>query len=230
MGTQFKLEISNKSVLITIIDNVSEDFADDYRNKLDEGLRKSKITVINNNSQPNKTASSIDCRGKYQLYNYAKQMKKRSRTVKSLIYLNFRPGNCKFITLTFNAKACDWDCTDLNACHAAFRRFIKRINAKYKDFQYVAVFARQKIGNWHYHMIANFDDTVREKTIRDLWQYGRTDSVGIFHNSDFEEELSYCVKNMEDTGWEELQWYLSVRHFSVLSWRNSVCFLKVSQK
>ena len=106
--------------------------------------------------------------------------------------------------MTFDSRNVDYAC-DLKSCHLAFRKFIKRIRHQYDDFRYLAVFSRQTNKNWHYHMICNFDETVSGKTIHDMWSYGIIHNTVITKYDEFDTKISYCIDNMEQVAWDDLQ-------------------------
>lgn len=226
MAEHFKLEITNRSTKITTWTGVSPDFADEFRENLalDEHLPddyipepmcdalKTIFAPIPENAHTDKSdeeqvapKSSVKKNtGKYATYNYAKRVKKRRSTFKTLAYINFRIPNVQFVTLTFDSRIFD-NANDLQTCHKAFQKFIKRIRHQYDDFRYLAVFSRQTNKNWHYHMICNFDETVSGKTIYEIWSYGIVHNSVLTRYDEFESKLSYCIDNMEQVSWDELQ-------------------------
>lgn len=227
MAEHFKLEITNRSTRITTWTGVSEDFANEYKKCLgsDDGLPDDYIpepmsdtlkTVLNpfppknaDKDKPNKnqliSKSSVKKNdGKYAKYNYAKRVKQRRSKLKTLAYINFAVPNVQFVTLTFDSRIFA-NANDLQTCHKAFRKFIKRIRHQYDDFRYLAVFSRQTNKNWHYHMICNFDETVSGKTIHDLWTYGIVHNTVLTKYNEFDTRVSYCIDNMEQVAWDELQ-------------------------
>ena len=164
--------------------------------------------------------------GKYKLYNYHKTMKRRSKEFRSLAYINFRIPNVKFVTLTFDPRIFQ-NASDLNTCNKAFVKFIKRIRYYYNDFIYLAVFSRQDNGNWHYHMLCNFDMDVKNKTIQDIWNHGMVESTSITSNSEFSTKIAYCTDNMRQCAMSDLQCkkgYLPAkglqREVEISSWTN----------
>lgn len=227
MAEHFKLEITNRSTKITTWTGVSDDFANEYKERLgvDDSLPDDYIpapmsdalkTVLNpppsenaDKDKPNENqivskSSAKKNDGKYAKYNYAKRVKKRRSTFRTLAYINFRTPNVQFVTLTFDTRIFD-NANDLQTCHKAFQKFIKRIRHQYDDFRYLAVFSRQTNKNWHYHMICNFDETVSGKTIHDLWTYGIVHNTVLTKYDEFDTKVSYCIDNMESVSWDELQ-------------------------
>ena len=226
MAEHFKLEITNRSTKITTWTGVSDDFANEYKERLgaDDSLPDDYIpapmsdalkTVLTpfppENDKDNKEndkqiplkSSAKKNTGKYATYNYAKRVKKRRSTFKTLAYINFHIPNVQFVTLTFDSRIVN-NANDLQTCHKAFQKFIKRIRHQYDDFRYLAVFSRQTNKNWHYHMICNFDESVTGKAIRELWTYGIIHNTVVTKYDEFDTKVSYCVDNMERNSWEEL--------------------------
>ena len=228
----FKLEITNRSVRITIFSNVEDTFAEDYRTML-TGTSTTKVVDLDFSDMPpslinvfanatrepspekapkspttkkrkSSTEASDEFKGKYHKYNYRKRLKKRTEKFRTLSYINFRVPNVQFVTLTFDPSTIDY-ATDLDACHHAFQKFIKRIRRRYSDFIYVATFSRQKNSNWHYHMLCNFDVNVKNKVIQDLWQNGMTHSTPLLSYGEMTSKISYCIDNMNKVAWTDLQ-------------------------
>lgn len=165
--------------------------------------------------------------GKYKLYNYYKTIKRRSKEFRALAYINFRVLNTKFVTLTFDPRIFE-NATDLKTCNKSFAKFVKRVRYYYNDFIYLAVYSKQDNGNWHYHMLCNFDMNVKNKTIQDIWRYGMVESTSITSNSEFETKISYCTDNMRQCAMSDLQGkkgYLPAkelqREVEISSWTDS---------
>ena len=110
MAEHFKLEITNRSTKITTWTGVSDDFANEYKERLgvDDSLPDDYIpapmsdalkTVLNppppenaDKDKPNENqivskSSAKKNDGKYAKYNYAKRVKKRRSTFRTLAYL-----------------------------------------------------------------------------------------------------------------------------------------------
>ena len=119
MAEHFKLEITNRSTKITTWTGVSDDFANEYKERLgvDDSLPDDYIpapmsdalkTVLNppppenaDKDKPNENqivskSSAKKNDGKYAKYNYAKRVKKRRSTFRTLAYINFRTPNVQF--------------------------------------------------------------------------------------------------------------------------------------
>ena len=226
MAEHFKLEITNKSVRITTFKNVSENFAKEYREMLSGEIVDDEAGTIELDSDdmtpemrtvmmcdfvgpmplglPDPKVNKRNSTGKYSVYNYTKRLKKRAEEFRTASYINFRVPNVQFVTLTFDERVFE-DADDLNACHKAFKKFIQRMHYSLNDFIYVATFSRQKNKHWHYHMLCNLDINVKNKFIQDKWTYGMTHSTPITSHSELETRISYCVDNMYDVAWDDLQ-------------------------
>lgn len=224
MAEHFKLEISNKSVKITTWTGVDADFADKFKNNLDsykdddidnKPMTDAMATVfadtekLDSDADNNKTAKKVTGKagaieGKYKTYNYSKRVKTRRARFKNLAYINFATPNIQFVTLTFDSRVFS-GADDLDTCHKAFQKFIKRVRHSFDDFKYLAVFSRQQNKHWHYHMICNFDENVSGRCIHDLWSYGVIHNTVLTRFSEFETKISYCIDNMEKVSWDDLQ-------------------------
>lgn len=142
--------------------------------------------------------------GRYSLYNYRKRIKERSAKFRAYAFINFAKMSTHFATLTFNPATFS-GADDLDTAHEAFRKFVKRVQGKYTDFKYAGTFSRQKNGNWHYHMLFNFDATVTTKDIEDMWQYGFVSSTFITSGDELNTKISYCIDNMFKVSYSDLK-------------------------
>ena len=226
MSEHFKLEITNRSIRITIFSGVSENFAQEYYEMLSprddsddspidwDNMTPELRTVFENagrrepipedKKSTKHKQSAKDKKGKYSVYNYNKRIKMRAEKFRSLAYINFKIPNVHFTTLTFDPKV--FECADdLAKCKEAFQLYVKRVQRKYKDFLYLGTFSTQKNGHWHFHMLQNFDVNVQNKVIQDLWQNGMTYSLPITTYTEFDQKVSYCIDNMKNVAWEHLQ-------------------------
>lgn len=165
---------------------------------------------------------------KYAIYNYNKRLKKRSEQFRTDAYMNFKIPNVHFVTLTFDSRRIK-DATDLKICHNAFKKFIQRIHYEYDDFIYISTFSRQKkTDNWHYHMLCNFDINVKNKYIQDKWSYGMVSSTPLTSHDEFQSRIAYCIDNMYEVAWDDLQGekgYLNskglIKRVTFRSWKES---------
>ena len=80
--------------------------------------------------------------------------------------INANPQLKKFLTLTFAENV-----TDIDFAHTALDRFIKRLNRKYRGFQYVCVPEFQKRGAVHFHLLCNLP-YVDVNELAKLWGHG----------------------------------------------------------
>ncbi len=136
-------------------------------------------------------------KGKYEVFNYKKRMKKRIREIKEICENNFQIGKMSSITFTFDPNTDEGkNFTDLETAHKEFDKFIKRMNHHFDDFIYVATFSRQQNGNWHYHMLCNIDETITEKEIKDIWENGIITKKIVDSKKYFKNSTNYLVKNM----------------------------------
>lgn len=209
MASEYKVTATRKGTSVTFIDNVPKNFADEYHEKLEKGRSMKSdamSTAVNVPKKKPQYKSKFEKKneGKYATFNYAKRIKTRRSKFKALVENNFLPPNTQFVTLTFDSRIFE-QADNLEVCHKAFQKFIKRVRHQFDDFQYLAVFAKQKNGHWHYHMICNFDETVSGKTIHALWTYGITENTVIISESELNTKSSYCVDNMLSVAWENLQ-------------------------
>lgn len=232
--TEFKLEITNRNMRVTIFSGVKEGFADEHYALL-SGNRDS-----NSNDKHSSSSSSCDYEyifavcsedgnaekqttphkesikkprskqkivsdfiAKYRNYNYVKRNKSRAEVFRNLAYLNFRMDAVKLVTLTFDEKKVN--CKDFTVCKEEFKKFIKRLRGKFRNLVYLGVYGKQKNGNLHYHLFMNLPDDVRNKEIETVWGLGRTDISSIYNYSEFSTKIHYCIDNMMEIAWDDLQ-------------------------
>lgn len=142
--------------------------------------------------------------GKYTLYNYKKRIKERAAKFRSYAFINFNKKNTQFVTLTFDTRIVA-DADKLDVAHSCFRKFIKRVQSKFTDLRYAGTFSRQKNGNWHYHMLFNFDESVSGKEINNMWKYGVAHCTLITSGDDLNTKISYCIDNMFKVSYSDLK-------------------------
>lgn len=145
-----------------------------------------------------------DIGGRYTLYNYKKRIKERAANFRSYAFINFNKKNTQFVTLTFDSRIVA-DADKLDVAHSCFRKFIKRVQSKFTDLRYAGTFSRQKNGNWHYHMLFNFDESVSGKEINDMWKYGVAHCTLITSGNDLNTKISYCIDNMFKVSYSDLK-------------------------
>ncbi|WP_101909249.1 rolling circle replication-associated protein [Marasmitruncus massiliensis] len=115
----------------------------------------------------------------------------------------------------------DFDATDVKKCNKLFKKFIQKMRYRYRDFQYVAVMAKQNSGNWHYHMICNLP-YIDYKEFKNVWIYGGFHLKRFQKASDLCRFKNYIIKNMEKDSFEDLHGkkaYLASKNLK----RNIVC-------
>lgn len=85
---------------------------------------------------------------------------------------------------------------ELLACHKEFKKFIQRMNYRYDNFKYVAVFSRQlKTSVWHYHIICNLN-YIKFDELNAIWGLGSTYIRTVKNKGAMAKTVNYCVKNM----------------------------------
>lgn len=138
--------------------------------------------------------------GKNDAHNYANTQKMRRNTIRQLVCTNFDVKYSKFVTLTFDNLR-DFDITDVKACYAYFKNFIKRLQYRYKGFLYLAVVEFQDKrgrGAVHYHMICNLP-YIKKSELQKLWGAGfvkinvidKVDNIGAY-------VVKYMTKDTDD--------------------------------
>ena len=190
---EIKLVIGARRTQVIVYEDV------DYGIPKDAIYKEKKIPIKDQNDkeQDNKEQKQSP----YSSFNYYQRLKKRRETLKELVYNNFVVPNISFLTLTFNdAQRGKKDYTDLATTHREFKNFILRMNRRYSNFKYVGVFARQKTGNWHYHLICNLDHTTTNKEIEAIWKRGYVWIEYIKANGDLFDKVTYWRRNMQEVG------------------------------
>lgn len=173
--------------------------SEEQLNKLRKKREQKKKKLLKAMKEP----ESID--GKYALYNYKKQIKTRARVFSSYAFINFTRMKSQFVTLTFDPRKVE-HADDLEVAHGCFRKFIKRVQSKFSDFKYIAVFSRQKTSRqWHYHCFMNFDETVLSKEIECMWGYGMVHSTVMTGRDEIQTRVSYCLSNMYEVNYTDLR-------------------------
>ena len=159
----------------------------------------------------------------YAGYNYFMRQKKRRRVFKEMAYNSFDEKRSVMLTLTFSPEQGEY--TEISKAHREFKKFIQRINSHYNDFRYIATYSRQSNGNWHYHVLCNFDTNIKNSEISAIWKRGKTYVTYIKDSGMFITVLEYLIKNMNESA-EDLKGkhgYLCSkaieRDIEVVSWR-----------
>ncbi|MBO5337526.1 MAG: hypothetical protein J6A94_10405 [Lachnospiraceae bacterium] len=173
--------------------------------KLVIGRRRTRVVTYENlriqtthpikEDKPKKIKPSIP--SDYAAYNYYNRIKQRRDTIRELAYNNFEHVYSILITLTFDTTS-QKDFTIIDNAHAAFKTFIQRVNHHYTNFRYLATFNRQRNGNWHYHVLCNFPQSTKNKTIKELWGNGITYITYLETQSEFDTGVRYLISNMAE--------------------------------
>lgn len=231
---EFKLEIANRSMRITILSGVKEGFAELYHQLLsgcsdsssdsessqsssqgeydyifsvsfEDGTDENKDLPHKNTKKgtrsKNKRLTQADINTRNRLY--AKTNKRRAAEFRSLAFLNFRTGDVMLVTLTFDEKKIN--CKDFDVCRDEFRKFIKRLRGKFRNLVYLGVCSKQDNGNFHYHLLMNLPDDVRNKEIQTVWRLGGTNCSSLYHFDELSNAINYCIKNMMEIAWTDLK-------------------------
>lgn len=85
---------------------------------------------------------------------------------------------------------------ELQKCNTEFKKFIQRMNYYYENFRYVAVMAKQKKGNWHYHMFCNLP-FIDYQELMEIWRNGGV-YISKADKDSFEIQWKYMLKNMSE--------------------------------
>lgn len=134
----------------------------------------------------------------YADYNYHNRMKQRRETVKEICYNNFELPNVVMLTLTYDSTKLDPAvCSDLEQSHYVFKKFIQRVNSHYDNFRYLATFNRQSNGNWHYHVICNFPNSISNNIINPIWNNGISYVTSVKSRADYDNAIKYLINNMD---------------------------------
>lgn len=181
--------------------------------------RKGKRTI-------NKGSIGGDTLDPFGEQNYVKTKQRRKIGIKEIIRNNFDEEHSRFVTLTFDGERLGKEnVANLDWTHKEFGKFIKRVNYRYDNFKYVATFARQQNGNWHYHMLCNFPPETTEREIKEIWGNGRVDKTAFQNTCHYENVIKYLLRNM-DSSEDELKGrkgYLSSfnakKNIRVCSWK-----------
>lgn len=180
--------------------------------KIKIGRHRTQVTTYENmrlqttqpikEEKPKKIKPSIP--SNYAALNYHNRMKQRRKALKELCYNNFAMTKVSMVTLTFDSAAHNTgkSFTDLATAHNEFKKFIQRVNDHYDNFMYAATFSRQTNGNWHYHMLCNFDHQMKNEDIRHLWKNGITHITYIDTTTLFRTEVEYLISNMNEVSGE----------------------------
>ena len=136
----------------------------------------------------------------YANFNYHNRMKKRRQEIREICWNNFDLPHVVMLTLTFDQKNnTEKNFTHLEEAHREFKKFIQRVNSHYQDFRYIATFSRQQNGNWHYHIMCNFQQSITNAEIKTLWKIGITYVSYIVTRDGYNRAIQYLTDNMNES-------------------------------
>lgn len=176
----YKITISRRRTMITTYENLMVQASQPIKEK----------------KQPQRKPSIPSA---YAAFNYHNRKKRRSQKVRELCWNNFEPQKACMVTLTFREEE---QYADYDKAYSEFKRFIKRVNSHFENFIYVATFSRQRNGNWHFHVLCNFDKSVTNEVIAGLWKQGYTYKTEINGVDKFGAVAQYLVDNMYESAQE----------------------------
>lgn len=171
--------------------------------KISIGRQQTRITTYENLmlytshpvKNPDKKKIKPTVPSDYADHNYYLRQKQRRNAIKELAYNNFSCKTSVMLTLTFDSAM-----LDLEEAHKHFYLFIKRINDHYEKFRYLATFSRQSNGNWHYHVICNFNPKqIKNNEVKELWKNGITYISFLKNQSLFHTAVDYLISNMAES-------------------------------
>lgn len=136
----------------------------------------------------------------YAKFNYFNRMKKRRQEIREICWNNFDLPDVVMLTLTFDQKSnVEKNFTLLEESHREFKKFIQRVNSHYENFRYLATFSRQNNGNWHYHVMCNFQHSITNGEITNLWKNGITYITYINTREKYNSAVQYLTCNMDES-------------------------------
>lgn len=231
---EFKLEITNRSMRVTIFSGVKEGFADDYYALLsgnrdsdsnDEQSSSSSLcdyeyifavcsedgNAEKQTTPPAETTKKPRSKQKIlsdfiaKYHNYNYAKRNKSRAE---VFRNLAYLNFRMDAVKLVTLTFDEkivNCKDFSVCKEEFKKFIKRLRGKFRNLVYLGVYGKQKNGNLHYHLFMNLPDDVRNKEIETVWGLGRTKISGIYNYTEFATKIHYCIDNMMKISWTDLK-------------------------
>lgn len=176
----FKFRISRKRTHVTTYENMPLQSTEPIK----EGKEKKRKPSIPSN---------------YASFNYYNRMKQRRGAIKELCWNNFDLPYVVMLTLTYDTEGKDQQFTNLGESHKNFKKFIQRVNSHYDNFKYIATFSRQNNGNWHYHVMCNFEDTITNEAVSALWKMGFVYVAYIKDMGHFRNSINYLIQNMDES-------------------------------
>lgn len=176
--------------------------------KLKIGRRRTQVTTYENmplqTTQPVKKDKQKEIKrnipSDYANFNYYNRMKKRRQEIREICWNNFDLPDVVMLTLTFDQKGnVEKNFAQLEDAHQEFKRFIQRVNSHYENFKYLTTFSRQNNGNWHYHVICNFQHSITNNEIMNLWKNGITYVSYIDTIEGYKKAITYLTENMDES-------------------------------
>lgn len=136
----------------------------------------------------------------YKDYNYKKRVKERRYKVDKYIVNNFAVDATSFVTLTFSKE---YDVISYDEMCTYFKLFLKRIRKKFDGIAYLTVPVPGDASDTnshrpHFHMFINWDSSVSNEDIAQLWKYGYTSKENIHSEKDFKRYKDYLLKNLDE--------------------------------
>ena len=126
-----------------------------------------------------------------------KSIRRSMNKLRELIELNFTNTNFLFITLT-TANLDGFN--DIKIVKNHFKKFIRKLTAKYKDIAYVAKFEQHKNGNWHIHLLVkninNKAIIIPNSVISKMWKNKCTETRRA-NKKDIEKVIAYMTKTTQ---------------------------------
>lgn len=231
---EFKLEITNRNMRVTIFSGVKEGFADDYYALLsgnrdsysddesststshcdfgyifavspeDGTAEKPTMPPESTIKKPRSKEEPIP-ESVAKYHNYNYAKRNKSRAE---VFRNLAYLNFRMDAVKLVTLTFDEkivNCKDFTVCKEEFKKFIKRLRRKFKNLVYLGVYGKQKNGNLHYHLFMNLPDDIRNKEIQTVWGLGITNISSIYSYTEFGDKIHYCIDNMLKIAWEDLQ-------------------------
>lgn len=181
IGDGYKLKIGRKRTHVTTYENMAL--------QTTSPIKKDK---------PQKIKRSIP--SDYAKFNYYNRMKKRRQEIREICWNNFDLPDVVMLTLTFDQKSnIEKNFAQLEDAHREFKKFIQRVNSHYENFRYLATFSRQNNGNWHYHVMCNFQHSITNGEITNLWKNGITYITYINTREKYNSAVQYLTCNMDES-------------------------------
>lgn len=181
IGDGYKLKIGRKRTHVTTYENMAL--------QTTSPIKKDK---------PQKIKRSIP--SDYAKFNYYNRMKKRRQEIREICWNNFDLPDVVMLTLTFDQKGnVEKNFAQLEDAHGEFKKFMQRVNSHYENFRYLATFSRQNNGNWHYHVMCNFQHSITNGEITNLWKNGITHVSYIDTIEGYKKAITYLTDNMDES-------------------------------